>query len=112
MSAEQLSLRLTGSRQYADALETSVQDLKRSSATHVLDHLAQAGSEAWRRDLREQLRAFTGPVRIITGSEDPLLPVFVRDFGKEPNVELHVIAGAGHHPQLTHGREVAKLIAQ
>ncbi|WP_446429091.1 alpha/beta fold hydrolase [Leucobacter sp. 1207-22] len=112
MSAEQFSLRLTGSRQHADALETSVQDLQRSSATHALDHLVQAGSEAWRRDLREQLRAFTGPVRIITGSEDPLLPVFVRDLGKEPNVELHVIAGAGHHPQLTHGQEVAKLIAQ
>lgn len=111
MSAEQLSLKLTGSPLNAAALETSVQDLKRSSATRVLDHLVQAGSEAWRRDLREQLRAFTGPVRIIVGSQDPLLPVFVRELEVTPNVDLHVIAGAGHHPQLTHGRDVATLIA-
>ena len=108
ISPEQLSLRLTGARGSAAALETSVQDLRRSSAGHVIEYLTHAGSEAWRRELRQQLRLFPGSVLIITGTNDPLLPACTRELEMAPNVELRTIPGAGHHPQLTHGAELAR----
>ena len=110
ISPERLSLRLTSGRGSATALETSVQDLRRGRAGHVVEHLAHAGMAAWRRELWEHLRAFPGSVRIITGSEDPLLPVRVRELDTEPNRELCTIPGAAHHPQLTHERELARLL--
>lgn len=110
VSPEQLSLRLTGARGNAAALETSVQDLRRSGAGQVVGQLVHAGSANWRSELWEQLRAFPGGVRIITGTNDPLLPAFARELEVAPNVELHTIPGAGHHPQLTHGAELARLL--
>ena len=110
ISPGQLAFRLTGDRGNAPALETSVQDLRRSSAGRAVEHLAHAGSEAWRRELQEQLLAFPGSVRIITGSTDPLLPAWARDLEGAPNIQLHTIAGAGHHPQLTHSRALSRLL--
>ncbi|MDR6989703.1 nucleoside-diphosphate-sugar epimerase/pimeloyl-ACP methyl ester carboxylesterase [Paenarthrobacter nitroguajacolicus] len=105
-----LSQQLTGSEANAAALQSSLSDLKRSSAKRVAKQLALAGSKQWRSELREALGRFTGPVRIITGSEDPIAPSVVEELEILPNIELIPVPGAGHHPQLTHGDALVKLI--
>lgn len=106
-----LSLRLTGSTASATALESTVSDLRRTGATGVASQLALAGSARWRAALRDALEHFDGPIRIIAGSEDPLDPGTADHVASRPNAELISVAGAGHHPQLTHGQEVAGLLA-
>lgn len=100
--AARLSRLLTGSEASTTSLETSARDLKRSRAKRAAEQLARAGSKRWRAELREALERFSGPVRIITGSEDPIDPGALEHLEARPNVELTVVAGAGHHPQLTH----------
>lgn len=101
-SASALSRRLTGSEASADRLTSSAQDLRRGRARAVAEHLAQAGSERWRAELREALGRYDGPVRIVTGSDDPLDPRLAAALAARPNVEIVTVPGAGHHPQLTH----------
>ncbi|WP_309073538.1 alpha/beta fold hydrolase [Paenarthrobacter sp.] len=105
-----LSHQLTGSGGSAAALESSLSDLKRSSAKRVSEHLALAGSKPWRTELREALWRFTGTVRIVTGGDDPLAPGVVEQLKSLPNVQLISVPGAGHHPQLTHGDDLVALI--
>ncbi|MFC0598162.1 alpha/beta fold hydrolase [Streptomyces palmae] len=105
-----LSRQLTGAEAGAAALESSVSDLKRSSAQRVAEQLALAGSEQWRAELQEALGRFSGPVRIITGSEDPISPGAVEQLESLPNVELISVPGAGHHPQLTHSDALVDLL--
>ncbi|MDI2033969.1 alpha/beta fold hydrolase [Paenarthrobacter nitroguajacolicus] len=107
-----LSRQLTGSEAAAGALKSSLSDLKRSSAKRVAEHLATAGSKQWRAELQEKLMRFSGPVRIITGSEDPIALDALEQLESLPNVELISVPGAGHHPQLTHGDDVAALISR
>lgn len=109
--ASGLSRRLTGEGRSAAALRSSADDLRRHSAPRVADHLARAGSASWRGELREKLGRFSGPVRIITGSADPLAPEFVAALSSLPQVEMISIPGAGHHPQLTHGEELTRQLA-
>lgn len=110
-SASTLSRRLTGSEASAAQLASSVQDLARGRARAVAEQLAHAGSERWRAELREALARFGGPVRIVTGSDDPLDPGFAESLARLPNVELHGVPGAGHHPQLTHRDALVGLLA-
>ena len=49
-------------------------------------------------------------MRIVTGSEDPLASEIVAQLAARPNVELVTVAGAGHHPQLTHGDALMELL--
>lgn len=105
-----LSRQLTGAEASAAALESSVSDLKRSSAKRVAEQLARAGSKQWRAELREALTRFGGPVRIITGADDPLTSGAVEQFESLPNVELISVPGAGHHPQLTHSDALVELL--
>jgi pimeloyl-ACP methyl ester carboxylesterase len=105
-----LSRQLSGAEATAAALESSVSDLKRSSAKRVAEQLALAGSQQWRAELQEALARFRGPVRIITGSDDPLDPSAVEQFASLPNVELISMPGAGHHPQLTHSHALVDLL--
>lgn len=107
-----LSRQLTGSEANAAALQSSLSDIKRSSAKKVARQLALAGSKQWRSELQEALGRFTGPVRIITGSEDPIAPGMVGQLESLPNVELVSMPGAGHHPQLTHIDPLVTLITQ
>ncbi|GAA3236262.1 alpha/beta fold hydrolase [Actinocorallia longicatena] len=80
-------------------VESAVTDLGRpGTARRVVAALRTAHAE--RERTRELLGRVTVPVRIIVGSADPL----VTDAGR-PVTE---IAGAGHHPQLTHAAEVAR----
>lgn len=110
IDAARLSRQLTGSEASAAALTSSLSDLKRSSAKRVAKHLALAGSKQWRAELREALGRFSGPVRIIVGSEDPITPGAVEQLESLPNVELITVTGAAHHPQLTHGDSLVTLI--
>ncbi|WP_433604850.1 alpha/beta fold hydrolase [Prescottella agglutinans] len=105
-----LSHRLTGANASAAALESSVGDLKRSSAKRVAEQLALAGSKQWRDELREALARFSGRVSIITGSDDPLIPGAIEQFESLPNVELISVPSAGHHPQLTHCDDLVDLL--
>ncbi|MFJ2550576.1 alpha/beta fold hydrolase [Microbacterium sp. NPDC087591] len=106
-----LSRHLTGSEASAAALESSVNDLTRRTAKRVAEHLALAGSRRWRTDLQGALKRFRGPIRIITGSDDPLDPIIADEFGALPHVELITVPGAGHHPQLTHEDALDELLA-
>lgn len=111
VDAARLSIRLTGSAANAAALESTVGDLRRTGAARVAAQLALAGSPRWRAELREALERFDGPVRIITGSEDSLDPDMLARLASRPNVELISVAGAGHHPQLTHGAALAEVLS-
>jgi nucleoside-diphosphate-sugar epimerase/pimeloyl-ACP methyl ester carboxylesterase len=105
-----LSRQLTGGAGAAGALESSVRDLRRTSAGRVAHQLSLAGSEQWRAELREALGRYRGPVRIVTGSDDPLSPAALEQLTALPNVELISVAGAGHHPQLTHADALVDLL--
>ncbi|WP_440312491.1 alpha/beta fold hydrolase [Leucobacter chromiireducens] len=109
-SAAALSRRLTGTEKSAEALTSTVEDLKRGRAKSVVQHLGHASSKHWRDEITEALKRFSGPVRIITGSEDPLTQNAAREFGALSNVRLLSLPGAGHHPQLTHGTELIELL--
>jgi pimeloyl-ACP methyl ester carboxylesterase len=95
----------------AGALESSVGDLRRRSAARAAEQLALAGSQQWRAELREALGRFHGPVRIVTGSDDPLAPAALEQLASRPNVELVSVPGAGHHPQLTHGEALVDVLS-
>jgi pimeloyl-ACP methyl ester carboxylesterase/nucleoside-diphosphate-sugar epimerase len=110
LDAPRLSRQLTGSEESAAALESSVSDLKRGTASRVAAQLARAGSPRWRAELRDALGRFRGPVRIVTGSDDPLTPEGAEWLASLPNAELISIPGAGHHPQLTHRRALSELL--
>ncbi|MGN7977038.1 alpha/beta fold hydrolase [Microbacterium sp. 22195] len=105
-----LSRQLTGSDASAAALESSVRDLRRGSAARAAVQLARAGSKRWRAELRAALARFSGPVRIVTGSEDPLDPRAIAQFAPLPHVELITLERAGHHPQLTHPDALVALL--
>lgn len=105
-----LSRRLTGSEAGAAALESSVSDLRRRTAGSVAEHLTRAGSAPWRAELREALRRFSGPIRIITGSDDPLASDLIPSLTSRSNIELVTVPDAGHHPQLTHGDALIELL--
>jgi nucleoside-diphosphate-sugar epimerase/pimeloyl-ACP methyl ester carboxylesterase len=107
-----LSRRLTGSDSSAGALESSVSDLRHRTGRRAAEHLARAGSERWRAELREALGRFRGPIRVITGSDDPLASDAAEQLTSFPNVELISVPGAGHHPQLTHADVLIDLLPE
>ncbi|MDP4502293.1 alpha/beta fold hydrolase [Nonomuraea turcica] len=109
-----LSRLLTGDTSHADQLASSAEDLRRGRvAAHVAQLLSAAGRERWRRDLRAKLGRYPGRVHVIVGSEDPLTGegrALVDTLG--PRASVSTIAGAGHHPQLTDGEELARTIRE
>ncbi|MDL4822013.1 alpha/beta fold hydrolase [Actinomadura opuntiae] len=109
---ESLARLLTGSTAQAEALASCAEDLRRGRvAAHAARLLAAAGRERWREELRDGLRRYPGNLHFITGTEDPLTGdgrALIDSFGERATVT--VIEGAGHHPQLTHGQELARAI--
>ncbi len=78
----------------------AIADLRRPGAAgRVVEAMRTA--HAARDELRELLDRVQVPVKIVTGSADPLIV-------DRPAV---VIPGAGHYPQLTHPRELARSLA-
>lgn len=111
-SSGALAARLTGTAAHAPALESSAADLRRGSvAATTARYLAETADPRWRDGLRAGLRRHSGPVHVIVGSEDPPTPEGRALLDALPQVTVTVIAGAGHHPQLTHPEEVARAIA-
>ncbi|WP_211369763.1 alpha/beta fold hydrolase [Nonomuraea turkmeniaca] len=109
-----LSRLLTGDTSHADELASSAEDLRRGRvAGHVAELLSAAGRERRRQDLRAGLARYPGPVHVIVGSADPLSAEgqeLVDALGTRATVTT--ISGAGHHPQLTHGEELARAIRE
>ncbi|MEU8529133.1 alpha/beta fold hydrolase [Streptomyces sp. NPDC048629] len=106
-----LAERLTGATQHATALRSAVADLRRgTTAATAARLLAATGSPRWRADLRAGLQRYPGRVHIITGSRDPLAAEGQSLLDALPHATVTVIAGAGHHPQLTHPQDVARAI--
>ena len=110
---EALSKRLTGDAAHAQALASSTADLRRDDvASRAARLLADASDEQWRTELRVAVRQYPGPVHVIVGADDPLTPEARTLLDSLPQVTVTVIAGAGHHPQLTHPGELADAIAE
>lgn len=72
-----------------------------SVARHTARWLAWASSPVVRSDLRATLAELDCPVTLVVGEDDPLLHEL------PPAVEVVVVPGAGHYPQLTHPALVA-----
>ncbi|MDI3243414.1 alpha/beta hydrolase [Arthrobacter sp. AL08] len=113
VSAARLAGMLTGDADRREQLESSAADLRRSSAPAVARILRRESNPARRLDLARMLADYPGEVHLIVGSNDPLLEdrenVAVTGRKGHP-VHVHVIYGAGHHPQITHADAVARLI--
>ncbi|MGN9846322.1 alpha/beta fold hydrolase [Nonomuraea sp. H19] len=110
---EALAERLTGNAAHASALHSSVADLRRGTvAATAARLLAGTARPRWREDLRAKLRQYPGHIHVIVGSHDPLTPEGQALLDTLPRATVTVIAGAGHHPQLTHPDDVAQAIRE
>lgn len=112
VGADALAQRLTHTGEAAEALVTSVDDLRRGgTARRVGRLLRRAADQRWRSALVERLARFGGEVHVIIGSQDPLAPTTTAALAPlGDRLRIDVIEGAGHHPQLTHARELALLL--
>ncbi|MDT0267433.1 alpha/beta fold hydrolase [Streptomyces sp. DSM 44915] len=110
VSAEALAQRLTGTTAHADALRSSVTDLRRGTAATAARLLAATARPRWRAALRAALRRHPGPVHVIVGANDPLTPDGHALLDALPHATVTTLDGAGHHPQLTHPRQLADAI--
>ncbi len=83
------------------AVESAVADLRRPEvARRTVGALRAAKAE--RAELQALLERVTVPVKIVAGSDDPVVTTAGRP--------VHEIAGAGHYPQLTHPTQVAEVL--
>ncbi|MFB6835763.1 alpha/beta fold hydrolase [Streptomyces sp. NPDC056361] len=111
MAPAALAERLTGTADHAASLESAVADLRRGTTAATVARLLAAGANPrWRADLRAALQRYPGPVHIVVGSDDPLTPEGQSLLDTLPHVTVTEIAGAGHHPQLTHAQDVARAV--
>jgi pimeloyl-ACP methyl ester carboxylesterase/nucleoside-diphosphate-sugar epimerase len=110
---EALAERLTGTTAHASALRSSVADLRRGTAAATTARLLAATAKPrWREDLRAKLQRYPGRVHLVVGSDDPLSPEGQALLDTLPRASVTVIAGAGHHPQLTHPEDVAQALSE
>lgn len=106
-----LAARLTGATSHATSLRSTVADLRRGTVAAATGRLLAATTNPrWRDDLQTKLRRYPGPVHVIVGSDDPLTPQGQALLDALPRATVTALAGAGHHPQLTHPADVAKAI--
>lgn len=111
MSHVALARRLTGRDDFADALRSSAADLRRGRTSwRVAALLALASRPRWRSDLLGKLVRYQGQVDIIVGSEDPLAENCLQSLGSNSRIVVTTIAGAGHHPHITHPDDVSRAI--
>jgi pimeloyl-ACP methyl ester carboxylesterase len=62
-------------------------------------------------DWREDFHALRMPVLILHGSNDPIPAVSATEWKAAfPNSTLHILAGAGHFPQVEQGAEFVRLV--
>lgn len=112
VTASSLSRTLLGSEEFADALESSVIDLRRRGvARRIARLLARGARRRTRRALRQRLLAFTGEVHIVVGEHDVLSPEALSSLAAlGDRHRVTTIPGAGHYPQLTHPGELVDAI--
>lgn len=65
-------------------------------------------------DLKSVLPRVNSPTLVIWGERDPILPLSLLASYKKllPNVRARVVWEAGHDPQLTHARELARIVEE
>ncbi|MGW3233758.1 alpha/beta fold hydrolase [Kitasatospora sp. NPDC001095] len=108
---EALAERLTGTTGHAAALRSAVADLRRGTVgATAAGLLAATANPQWRADLQAKLQHYPGRVHIVLGSDDPLTVEGQSLLDTLPHATVTVVAGAGHHPQLTHPEVVAQAI--
>ncbi|MCX4538056.1 alpha/beta fold hydrolase (plasmid) [Streptomyces sp. NBC_00841] len=108
-----LAERLTSATGHATALQSAVADLRRGTIAATTARLLSAtANPQWRADLRAKLQHYPGRVHIVMGSHDPLTVEGKSLLDTLPHAAVTVIAGAGHHPQLTHPEDVAQAIGE
>ncbi|MFV5995302.1 alpha/beta fold hydrolase [Streptomyces sp. NPDC056231] len=113
MTPTALAERLTSATDHAAALQSAVADLRRGTiAATTARLLAATANSQWRADLRAKLQRYPGRVHIVMGSHDPLTIDGQSLLDTLPHATVTVIAGAGHHPQLTHPEDVAQAIGE
>ena len=111
-SAAALSRMLLGEDQHADALASSVTDLRRRGvARRVARLLARGARSSVRATLREQLAGYPGDVHLVAGEHDPLASDATAGLAVlGDRLSVTTIEGAGHYPQLTHREELVGAI--
>ncbi|WP_171171470.1 alpha/beta fold hydrolase [Streptomyces sp. I05A-00742] len=113
VGSEALAERLTGTTAYESTLRSSVADLRRGTVAGTTARLLAATVQPqWRDDLQADLQRYPGHVHVVVGSRDPLTPEGQALLATLPRATVTVIAGAGHHPQLTHPDDVAHAIGR
>ncbi|MCP2169747.1 alpha/beta fold hydrolase [Goodfellowiella coeruleoviolacea] len=111
VSAEALARQLTGDPALAETVASSAADLRRGRVAATAARLvADAGGRRWRHQLWAGLQRYPGRVHVIVGADDPLGPAERQLLETLPRATVTAIAGAGHHPHLTHPAEVAAAI--
>ena len=113
ITAVRMAQRLTGDDRQAEKLQSSIAALRRGSARATARLLRGAGQRKRRRALTRLLAQYPGDMQLIVGSDDPLLldsesATAVSRNGRP--IPVHIIEGAGHHPQLTHGITLSRLL--
>ncbi|MGV0005888.1 MAG: alpha/beta fold hydrolase [Candidatus Porifericomitaceae bacterium WSBS_2022_MAG_OTU9] len=85
----------------------------RSCQGRVSTPVLQQGLELLRLcDARDQLAKAACPVEVVLGDKDPLIPVEVGAalMRWQPAIKVHVFAGCGHVPFLSHGRQTLEIL--
>jgi pimeloyl-[acyl-carrier protein] methyl ester esterase len=77
-------------------------------------HLAQGLDYLKGKDLRGLLGRIPGPVALIQGEQDPIVPLTQAAFLREqlPGARLHILQGAGHLPFLTQAEAVNGILRE
>ena len=101
---------------HSDDSHTTSQQLKEvlcASNSPDRQSLLQGLAILQKQDQRKALASLHLPMQVILGASDALIPVSVKSYYEQlaSQPEIHVIAGAGHVPFLSHQQQVYKLIA-
>ena len=112
VGAPRLARTLLGTEEFAEALETSVTDLRRRGVARRVGRILARGARRSRReDLIQRLIDYPGEVQVIVGEHDPLsLERLAKLAPLGDRLRVTTIAGAGHYPNLTHPTQLLDAI--
>jgi len=99
-----------------DVPDAFVEDVNRMTYTAYDDSPSASGDYADERPLALRMRATGLPLMVLMGAEEQIVddPVAaLAEYSRTlPGVETHLIAGAGHSPNVEKPRETAKLVLE
>jgi pimeloyl-ACP methyl ester carboxylesterase len=97
-----------------DVPDRFVEDVNRMTYTAYDESPAQSDDYSEERPLDERMRATGLPLMVLMGAEEQIVDdpeAALAEYEKgDPGVETHLIAGAGHSPNVEKPRETAKLV--